>query len=251
MYAASNQQLQRVVAEARQSATKWKEVEFEELHGTWHQVRSTVQCYLPAVCRHAHTVHYQASLHALFVCCAKCQPVMSVGCAQVDLNAVCGTRSRVDGLRRMSEIGSGMSASMPDHPSTVEPLNLLPVEETVIPDFDQMLGITSTELFQLKSEAHAKEVIEREWSMHRNQQGELSDEDIQNYSYVARGKGIVDTPKHMAEKIKAKKYHGCMEGEFKAADFDTGHYGYTLKHFVDHYNSRCARLTREEVLVLR
>jgi len=75
-----------------------------------------------------------------------------------------------------------------------------------------------------------------------------SKEDVDNFNYVFQGTAEKNLPPHVEDDVRRGEYHG---GALQPGDYDKGHAGMTLNHFVTHETSHIAGLKRCHVLVLR
>jgi hypothetical protein len=77
-----------------------------------------------------------------------------------------------------------------------------------------------------------------------------SEDDCDNYYYIKNGTAgkWEDLPEQVKRDIERGSYHG---GSMSKEDYDQGHEGMTLEHFVNHPTSKLAGLKIHHVLVLR
>jgi hypothetical protein len=110
-------------------------------------------------------------------------------------------------------------------------------------DLREFLGLEDNVIYANGMEDPVK-AMKLEWREHG------SEKDWANFRYVLEGVACDPewVPPHVKEFIASGVYHG---GALSAADFDAGHEGWELQHFLELPSSQLAGLKREHVVALR
>jgi hypothetical protein len=110
-------------------------------------------------------------------------------------------------------------------------------------DIRKSVGLDNNVLFGASMEDPVQ-AMKMEWHTHGTQA------DMDNWRYVVRGIGrdLEWVPQHVQDSFVSGVYHG---GSLEASEFDTGHDGWTLEHFLELPASQKAGLKKEHVIALR